>query len=65
MITRIYNQFMMWFYRTFLPDNCEICGGTNGGIRGNENIVAGIVMCDACSAWDMQYPEFWKYRGGQ
>ncbi len=31
------------------PDNCEICKGTSSGVRGNENIVNGIVMCDYCS----------------
>lgn len=30
------------------PDNCEICKGTNSGVRGNENIIAGKVMCDYC-----------------
>ena len=26
-------------------DNCEICKGTKGGVKGNEN----IVMCDYCT----------------
>lgn len=30
------------------PDNCEICEGRRGGMKGNENIVDGIVMCDYC-----------------
>jgi len=30
-------------------DNCEICKGAKGGIKGNENIVDGIVMCDYCT----------------
>lgn len=32
-----------------LPDNCEMpdCGG--GGVRGNENIVDGKIMCDYCT----------------
>lgn len=30
------------------PDNCEICHGDNGGVRGNENIIDGIVTCDYC-----------------
>lgn len=33
-----------------LPDNCAVCGGRKGGIRGNENIVNGTVMCDYCEA---------------
>ena len=32
-----------------LPDNCEICNGERGGVRGNENIVNGKVVCDYCS----------------
>ena len=32
------------------PDNCEICKGTNLGVRGNENIIDGKVMCDYCHA---------------
>ncbi len=30
------------------PDNCEICKGANCGVRGNENIINGVVMCDYC-----------------
>ena len=29
-------------------DNCETCDGTTN-VRGNENIVNGVVMCDDCS----------------
>ena len=32
------------------PDNCTICHGDNGGVRGNENIIDGIVMCDYCNS---------------
>jgi len=32
------------------PDNCTICHGDNGGVKGNENIIDGIVMCDYCHA---------------
>lgn len=32
------------------PDNCKVCKGTNGGVRGNENIIDNIVMCDYCHA---------------
>lgn len=31
------------------PDNCQLCHGAKGGVRGNENIVDGIVMCDYCT----------------
>ena len=30
------------------PDNCEICGGKNLGVRGNENIINGKLVCDYC-----------------
>lgn len=30
-------------------DNCEICKGSKGGVKGNENVVNGTVMCDYCS----------------
>ena len=32
------------------PDNCEICKGTNLGVRGNENVIDGKVVCDYCHA---------------
>lgn len=31
------------------PDNCQICYGSNCGVRGNENIIDEVVMCDYCS----------------
>ena len=47
-----------------LRDHCEICGGTRGGVRGNENIVQScgesVVMCDYCSTDDYLQPGFWK-----
>lgn len=33
-----------------LPDRCEVCHGDRGGVRGNENLVNGTIMCDYCSA---------------
>jgi hypothetical protein len=33
-----------------LSDNCEICLGAKGGVRGNENVIGGIVACDYCHA---------------
>jgi hypothetical protein len=30
-------------------DNCEICGGHRGGVRGNENRIEEIVVCDYCT----------------
>jgi hypothetical protein len=29
-------------------DNCELCFGRNGGVRGNENIIGGLTVCDYC-----------------
>lgn len=31
-----------------LLDNCEICLGAKGGVRGNENRIRGVVVCDCC-----------------
>lgn len=30
-------------------DNCEFCLGQKGGVLGNENVYAGVVVCDYCS----------------
>lgn len=30
-------------------DGCQVCLGTKGGVKGNENRVAGLVVCDYCS----------------
>jgi hypothetical protein len=52
-----------WLYRK-LRDRCEICGGTRGGVRGNENRVQScgetLVMCDYCSVDEMKQPGYWK-----
>jgi hypothetical protein len=42
-------------FRKLLPliDNecgCEVCGGTEGGTPGDENVVDGTVICDFCAA---------------
>lgn len=34
----------------FARDNCELCLGAKGGVRGNENVFEGIVVCDYCSS---------------
>jgi len=31
-----------------LTDNCEVCLGAKGGVRGNENRIGGLVVCDYC-----------------
>lgn len=38
------------FFWGLLPDKCEVEGCCREGVRGNENIVGGIVMCDYCDA---------------
>ena len=37
-------------YWMTLTDNCQVCLGTKGGVRGNENRIGGLVACDYCSA---------------
>jgi len=31
-----------------LSDNCQVCHGAKGGVRGNENRIRGLVACDYC-----------------
>lgn len=31
-------------------DNCERCKGDRGGVKGNENVIDGVVLCDYCHA---------------
>ena len=38
-----------WFWR-LLPDRCEMPGCDRRGVRGNENVVDGLLMCDDCHA---------------
>lgn len=33
-----------------MTDNCQVCKGERGGVRGNENVIDGIVLCDYCTA---------------
>lgn len=39
---------------THARDNCEVCGGERGGVKGNENVIDGVVTCDYCTADDMR-----------
>jgi len=34
---------------THRKDKCQACGGTRGGVPGNENIVNGRLLCDYCT----------------
>ncbi len=67
-MSRIIDTVLWWIlpqrlYRK-LPDRCETCGGSRGGVRGNENVVVScgetVVMCDYCHADEMRFPGFWK-----
>ena len=31
-------------------DNCEICHGEMGGVKGNENLIDGKRVCDYCDS---------------
>jgi hypothetical protein len=39
-------------------DCCSVCHGEKGGVKGNENIIEGNLMCDYCTV------EFRKKEGG-
>lgn len=30
-------------------DDCQVCLGARGGVKGNENRIDGLVVCDHCS----------------
>lgn len=38
-----------YFWR-LLPDKCQMPGCRRKGVRGNENRIDGVVMCDDCHA---------------
>ena len=40
---------ILFYMEQMFPDNCEVCQGKRGGVRGNENIMDGKRMCDYCS----------------
>jgi len=40
---------LLFAVEMLFPDNCEVCKGEKGGVRGNENCVDGKVMCDYCT----------------
>src|SRR5215469_15192280 len=40
-------KILEWLW-SFLPDRCEMPNCKRLGIRGNENIIDGVVMCDYC-----------------
>jgi len=40
---------ILFYMKQMFPDNCKVCKGQRGGVRGNENIMDGKKMCDYCS----------------
>jgi len=40
-------RLLFWLW-SFLPDGCEVPLCRRQGIRGNENVIDGIRMCDEC-----------------
>lgn len=48
-------KFFFRLWRGILGrDNCELCDGRRN-VRGNENVIDGIVMCDDCHAARWSY----------
>lgn len=37
-----------------MSDDCSRCHGARGGVKGNENIIDGALLCDYCHADDLQ-----------
>ena len=31
-----------------VPDKCEVMGCRGHGVRGNENVIDGVIVCDDC-----------------
>jgi hypothetical protein len=44
---RLIEKLLEWYW-SLLPDKCEMPNCCRKGIRGNENIVNGKIMCDYC-----------------
>lgn len=42
-----------WFWG-LLPDRCRQPGCSRLGVRGNENNIDGVVMCDYCHSREMR-----------
>ena len=44
-----------WYVVLYSPaqgeegDNCQFCRGGKGNVKGNENVFAGVLVCDDCS----------------
>jgi len=45
----MFNSFFIKLW-ALLPDKCERANCSRRGIRGNENVIDGVVTCDDCHA---------------
>lgn len=43
-------------------DDCQICHGQRGGIKGNEIEVEDITMCDYCHSTQVELSKFYKMK---
>jgi hypothetical protein len=48
MIRKIFSVVLRLIINRQKLDNCQMCFGSRGGVKGNENIEDGIVLCDYC-----------------
>lgn len=55
-------KIIEWLW-SLLPDNCQMPDCERRGMRGNENVVDGITMCDGCHAKYLQIPRCTYCRG--
>lgn len=39
---------MIEFLWRFIPDKCQVSDCSRRGVRGNENLVGGKIVCDYC-----------------
>jgi len=53
-----WNKMLEWFW-SLLPDECTVGDCPRTGVRGNENIVDGVVMCDDCHSRQYQQQNHW------
>lgn len=55
------NRILEWFWR-LLPDKCQMPGCERMGVRGNENRVDGMILCDYCHSKAMYDQRPWPLR---
>jgi ribA/ribD-fused uncharacterized protein len=46
-----------------MRDNCQVCLGTRGGVRGNENVIDGVITCDYCHADQLEGRKIEEFTG--